>query len=51
VYAAQIASMQPKRNETLPPVQFQLGEAIINQKKIAKTSSDIRQLQEIVTEM
>lgn len=51
IYAAQIASMQPKRNESLPPVQFQLGEAMIAQKKLAKTTKDIKQIQEIVTEM
>jgi hypothetical protein len=29
-YAQTLAGMQPKKTESLPPVQFQLGEAMIN---------------------
>lgn len=41
-YAAQLAGMQPKPNQSLPPVQFQLGEAMIAQKKLAKTGKDVK---------
>lgn len=50
-YAARLASMKPKENSSLPPVQFQLGEAMISQKKLAKNTKDIQQLQDILTEM
>ena len=50
-YAAKLATMKPRENSSLPPVQFQLGEAMISQKKMTKTIKDIQQLQDIVTEM
>ena len=50
-YAARLAGMQPKENSSLPPVQFQLGEAMISQKKLAKNTTDIKELQDIITEL
>lgn len=50
-YAARLAGMQPKENSSLPPVQFQLGEAMISQKKLAKNTKDIKELQDIITEL
>jgi hypothetical protein len=50
-YAARLAGMQPKENSSLPPVQFQLGEAMISQKKLAKNTREIKELQDIITEL
>ena len=50
-YAIQLANMAPAENKNMPAVQFQLGEAMINQKKIRQVVKDIGQLKDILTEM
>ena len=50
-YAVKLANMAPAENKSMPAVQFQLGEAMINQKKIRQTTKDISQLKDILTEM